>query len=94
MRLKIVSTLFLCLVLFAGCGTTPAHEPPEPEPTTDIGHDNVMIDLWEANAIAFGTVASAGDIEQRVAEGFSALLMSGDHAHSTIELGRTAAGRQ
>ena len=43
--------------------------------------------------IANMTVASAGDIEQRVAEGFSALLMSGDQADSTIELGRAAAGR-
>ena len=54
MKLKIACALALCLVMLAGCGTAPQEEQPEAEPTTDISHDNVMIELWEANAIAFG----------------------------------------
>lgn len=38
--------------------------------------------------------ANAENIERRVQEGFLALLMSGPDADTTIELGRTAAGRQ
>ena len=54
MKLKIVGTFALCLIVLVGCGTAPPQEPAEPEPTADISHENVMIDLWETNVIAFG----------------------------------------
>jgi len=38
--------------------------------------------------------ANANNVAQRVREGFLALLMSGDLADATIEIGRAAAGRQ
>ena len=59
----------------------------------EVGNQKVLVEAKRVG-IANMTVASARDIEQRVAEGFSALLMSGDQADATIELGRAAAGRQ
>ena len=57
MKLKIFSTFTLCLMMLAGCGTAPPEAPAEPEPVADISHENVMIDLWEQNEIAFGVYA-------------------------------------
>ena len=53
MKLKITSALALCLMILAGCGTTP-EAPAEAEPAADTGQENAMIDLWERNEIAFG----------------------------------------
>ncbi len=59
----------------------------------EVGNQKVLAEAKRVG-IANMTVASADDVEQRVGEGFSALLMSGDQADSTIEVGRAAAGRQ
>ena len=53
-----------------------------------------VLDETKRVGIADMITANANNVEQRVQEGFLALLMSGDQADSTIELGRTAAGRQ
>ena len=59
----------------------------------EVGNQKVLAEAKRVG-IANMTVASADDVEQRVGEGFSALLMSGDQADSTIDVGRAAAGRQ
>jgi len=43
--------------------------------------------------IANMLTANAKDVEQRIKEGFNALLMNGPQADEAIRIGRAAAGR-
>ena len=54
MKLKFIVTLSLCLIVLSGCGGPTPEPPTEPEAVADTSHENVMIDLWEQDAIAFG----------------------------------------
>jgi 2-keto-3-deoxy-L-rhamnonate aldolase RhmA len=58
----------------------------------EAGTQQVLVETKRVK-IANMLTATAKDVETRVKEGFSALLMSGPQADETIKLGRAAAGR-
>jgi 2-keto-3-deoxy-L-rhamnonate aldolase RhmA len=58
----------------------------------EAGTQQVLVETKRVK-IANMLTATAKDVETRVKEGFSALLMSGPQADDTIKLGRAAAGR-
>jgi len=58
----------------------------------EAGNQRVLAEAKRAG-LADMITANAGDVEQRVGEGFLALLMQGPSADEVIALGRAAAGR-
>ncbi len=58
----------------------------------EAGTQQVLVETKRVK-IANMLTATAKDVETRVKEGFSALLLSGPQADDTIKLGRAAAGR-
>lgn len=58
----------------------------------EAGTQQVLVETKRVK-LANMLTATAKDVEQRVKEGFSALLMSGPQADEAIKIGRAAAGR-
>ena len=58
----------------------------------EAGAQKVLAETKRAK-LANMLTANTGDVEQRVNEGFTALLMQGTTADEAITLGRKAAGR-
>ena len=58
----------------------------------EAGTQQVLVETKRVK-IANMLTANSADVEQRIKEGFNALLMNGPQADEAIKIGRAAAGR-